>query len=212
MELMDTRRLALPTRRRLAGWLTGGGAPPSMRAQLVLLVSSFLLGCVAAGLLFVGIWRQTAAEGARARTARLADHRQLEAAERELTGVRAQLAGARASLVRSRGRAAALSTALARSTAAASGAARSLTPGLAAIAGTAAALGHDTSRLRSELAALETYVAGPGPSGVDIGYLLLQTRYLDAAAARATAQAATLGRLTAHAQAATAELRQVKTP
>ena len=204
MDMTDTRRLALPRARRLTRWLTGDGAPPSLRAQLVLLLSAFLLGCVVAALLFVGIWRHTAAEGARVRTAQLADRRHLAAAQRQLALAQAELTRERTTLAAARKRAAELAATVTRTRAAG----RALTPRLQGIAAAAATLEHDTSRLQSELATLRTYVRNPGAAGLDSGYLLTQARYVVDSAHAAAAAAATLSTQARDAQATAGKLQR----
>jgi hypothetical protein len=56
------------------------------------MVAAFSLGGVVCAVLFVGIWRHTGAEGDRARTAQLAEHRQLRASQRRLATPESQLA------------------------------------------------------------------------------------------------------------------------
>lgn len=206
MEITDVTQVVSSRRRSLRRRLAGAGAPPSLQAQLVLMISALLLGGVLTSLLFVGIWRHTAADGARARTAQLADKHRLQVAERKLVAADAGLASARASLASARlGRASATAE-LARLRRLESSVAGSLRPPLEGLTGTAATLAHDTSTLRSEIAALRAYLQSASPAGVDGGFLDAQFRYLVASTASAEAAVAKLEQQTQEAQATVAKL------
>jgi hypothetical protein len=185
--------------RRLRRWL-GGGAPPSFRGALFLALSTFLCGCVVAGFVFVGIWRNTATEKAQTQAAQQSAQRQLREAERTLAGLRTQLAHEQQLLARTRRRAAEATTALAETRKEGRGLTRSLTSRLHELISTAAALAGQTATMESELTALETYARHPGAAGVDAGYLATQTRYLVRSAAAAAAASATLTQLGRDAQ------------
>lgn len=179
---------------------------PSLRAQILLVVSAFLCGTVLAALLFVGIWRHTAADGARAHVQQAADHRLVLAARHRIDGLTARLARDGASLAAARRRETAARTALASERAALRAAARALPPRLATLDAGARALSSKLSTLQSELAAIEQYLRQPGPAGVDPGYLSAQTRYLAASADAAGAAAAAVVQDSHAAQAAAATL------
>jgi len=55
MEVTEVTQIAAAPRRRVRRWLAGAGAPPSLQAQLVLMISALLLGAVLTALLFVGV-------------------------------------------------------------------------------------------------------------------------------------------------------------
>src|SRR5713226_8435442 len=102
MEVTEVTQIATAPRRRVRRWLAGAGAPPSLQAQLVLMISALLLGAVLTALLFVGIWRHTAADGQRARAAQLAGKQQLVATQRKLASVEAERTSERAALAKAR--------------------------------------------------------------------------------------------------------------
>src|SRR5205085_9615896 len=85
---MDVTAIQGARRRRLLR-LPGGGASPSLRAALFLALSTFLCGCVMAGLLFVGVWRHTASEAAHTQAAQQRDRQQLLSTQRTLAGLKA---------------------------------------------------------------------------------------------------------------------------
>src|SRR2546421_9682133 len=152
VEITEITQIA-SSRRGVRRWLAGAGAPPSLQAQLVLMISALLLGAVLTSLLFVGIWRHTAADGERARAAQLAGTQQLHATQRKLAAVEAELASDRAALAKTRlGRAAAPAqlTQLRRLRRSVD---RSLRPPLQGMTGTTRTLSHHTSALKSEIAA-----------------------------------------------------------
>lgn len=192
--------------RRLRRRLTGAGAPPSLQAQLVLMISALLLGGVLTSLLFVGIWRHTAADGARARAAQLADGQQLRTTQRKLASVESAQVSERTALAKAlRGQAAA-SAELTRLRQLHHAVANSLQPQLQALASTTGTLAHDTSALKSEIAALRAYLRSASPAGADSGFLDAQIKYLVASTERADAEVSTLAQETQHAQAAAAKL------
>lgn len=192
--------------RRLRRRLTGAGAPPSLQAQLVLMISALLLGGVLTSLLFVGIWRHTAADGARARAAQLADGQQLRTTQRKLASVESAQVSERAALAKAlRGQVAA-SAELTRLRQLHHAVANSLQPQLQALASTTGTLAHDTSALKSEIAALRAYLRSASPAGADSGFLDAQIKYLVASTERADAEVSTLAQETQHAQVAAAKL------
>jgi hypothetical protein len=206
VDLTDTTRVGWSRRRRLRRWLGGNGAPPSLRAQLALMAAAFLFGAVVCAVLFVGIWRHTAAEGDRARSAQLAEHQHLRVTQRRLATLETRLSADRAALtwLRKRGRASARELASLRQL---DGTLRrSLPPTLQSLTGTAASLAHATATLKSELGALRAYMANAGASGLDPGFVNAQISYLVRSTAGMEGAVATLGREAEDAQAAAAKL------
>ena len=174
-------------------------APPSLRAQVVLLLSSFLLGGVLAALLFVGVWRHTAAEGDRARSAQLESQQALRSARLDLTRSQRELTAAQASLVKVRADRRRLARELARLRAIDARAATALTPRLQAIAAQADTLGQKTAKLGSALATLRDYLGNASATGIDAAFLAAQVSYLIGSA---DTTRATAGQLVADAQRA----------
>jgi len=84
--------------------------------------------------------------------------------------------------------------------------ANSLQPQLQALASTTGTLTHDTSALKSEIAALRAYLRSASPAGADSGFLDAQIKYLVASTESANAAASTLEQETQHAQVAAAKL------
>jgi hypothetical protein len=171
--------------------------------QLLLIGLAFLLGCVAAGLLFAGIWRHTATDGARAHEGQLSAQRRLGAARRELSIVQAQLVRTRSTLVAAERRGARSRSTLARVERSDGALRRALVQRLQTLAATAGTLAHQNAALQSELRAFDAYVRNPGAAGMDSGYLLSQVHYLESSAQTAAAAAATLARDTAAAASTT---------
>lgn len=186
--------------------LVRGYAPPSPRAQIALVTAAFVCGAVLAGLLFVGIWRHTAAEGARAQASGAVERRRAAAARRTAARLRLRLSHDEALLRTARTQLAQASRALASARAAQAALARELPPRLKSIAGAGAGLAHDTSTLESELTTLRQYLAHPGPGGLDPNYVASQAHYLAGSARTATADAAALAQAAQGAQGATANL------
>lgn len=195
-------------RRRVRRLLAGADAPPSLQAQLVLMISAFLLGAVLTALLFVGIWRHTAADGERARTAQLAGKQQLRATQRKLDAVGAELAIEQRALARARLGQAAAATELTQLRRLHRSVGRSLRPQLQAIADTTGTLAHNSSTLRSEIAALRAYLESASPAGVDSGFLDAQIKYLVASTESASSSVSRLEQQTRAAQVAAAKLGQ----
>jgi len=206
VEVTQVTQIASSRRRGVRRWLAGAGAPPSRQAQLVLMISALLLGGVLTSLLFVGIWRHTAADGERARAAQLADRQELQATQQKLAAVEAELASGRGALAKARfGRAAAAAELrqlrrLHRSVE------RSLRPSLQGLTITTGTLAHDTSALRSEIAALRAYLKSASPTGADSGFLDAQIKYLVASSESANASVSRLEQQTQEAQVAAAKL------
>lgn len=158
---------------------------PSLRAQLLLVVSAFLCGTVLASLLFVGIWRHTAADGARAHTTELLAQRRLAAARHRLADVNTSLVHTRALLAAATRRTTRARGALEAERATNAAMAHRL-PSLTA---SAHSLASQLATLESELRSLETYAEKPGPAGLDSGYLGAQIHYLSSSARTAAAAA-----------------------
>jgi hypothetical protein len=205
VEITEVTQVASSRRRSVRRWLAGAGAPPSLQAQLVLMISALLLGGVLTSLLFVGIWRHTAADGARAKAAQVAGRHQLQVAQQKLVAVEAELAGKQASLAKARAGAAATAAALTQLRRLEHSVARSLAPPLQGLSGSAGTLAHNTATLRSEVAALSAYLKSAAPPG-DSGFLDAQIRYLDASIAGANGAVSRLEQQVQEAQAAAAKL------
>jgi len=207
VEVTDVTEIASP-RRRVRRWLAGASAPPSLQAQLVLMISALLLGGVLTSLLFVGIWRHTAADGQRAHAAQLADKQQLLATQRKLASVEAERASERAALANARAGQAAAAAELTQLRRLHRAVGDSLRPVLQALTGTTGTLAHDTSTLKSEIAALRAYLKSASPAGADSGFLEAQIKYLVASTESANAAVSRLEQQTQEAQMAAAKLRQ----
>jgi hypothetical protein len=175
---------------------------PSARSVLFLCVSTFLCGCVVAGLVFVGVWRHTAGAEADARAAQESNRRQFVETQQELAAVKASLAHSRQLLVRARRQAAQSAGALTRTRAANTALIRSLGPGLQELTQAATLLGRQLTTIESELTALGNYAQHPGAAGLDPGYVAGQAAYISHAAEAAAAGATALVRHAADAQAA----------
>jgi chromosome segregation ATPase len=194
--------------RRLGRALTERSGPPSLRAQLVLLLSAFLLGGVATGLLFVGIWRHTAAEGDAARTQQLQAARRLHAVNTKLAALTTDLQAAQARVAHASRDLRATRTELAslrRREA-------RLTPALAAhvdgVVDNAAAVAHRTTKLRTALSSIAAYLHDASANGVDPAFVETQVRYVIASTSAAESSAAAVSADAARAQAAVAQLRR----
>jgi hypothetical protein len=169
-----------------------GTGPPSLRAQILLVVSAFLCGTVLAGLLFVGIWRHTAADGARAQASQRASQQQLSSARHRVSALQTELAQTKSLAAATAARAARDHATLARERAASAALARSLGPRLAALTSSGHSLSSQLTTLQSELNALASYIAQPGATGLDAGYLAAQVQYMTSAAKTAVNAAAAI--------------------
>lgn len=167
-------------------------APPSLRAQVLLVASAFLCGTVLAGLLFVGIWRHTADDGARAHASQLASQRQLTAARHTIATLNATLTRSKQAAASAASLAARRRTALAREVRSNAALARALPPRLATLMSSAHALESQLTTLQSELKTLASYVNAPGATGLDAGYLAAQIEYMTSAARTASGTAASI--------------------
>jgi hypothetical protein len=176
---VDVTEITQLRQRLRAGRLRGHGtfATPSARAQAVLLLSAFLLGGVLSALLFVGVWRHTAAAGDRAAAAQATAQRGLVLSRQRVTDLQRRIARERVKLAHTRtlyastaGQLAHLQHAGAR------------LPGLLqSVDNSIAALSHTTSALQSELSALQAYLASARAGGLDPGFVAAQFRYLTSA-------------------------------
>jgi hypothetical protein len=182
--------------------------PPSLRALIALVASAFLLGGVLAALLFVGVWRHTAAEGDRAREAQRASRVALQTARSDLADSERELADARSALAKLRSDRRALTRDVATLSRVNSRAAASLPPRLQAIAQYTDALAHDAAKVASALATLDDYVGRASPDGIDPAFLAAQVEYLSGPTTRTRSAVASLAEQVRAAQAAAARLRQ----
>jgi hypothetical protein len=207
VEITDVTTIRRPgLRERLARTLRERSGPPSLRAQLVLLVAAVLLGAVLSGFLFVGVWRHTAAEGDSARAKQIATSRQLQAVRTELSALRTRLAAAQAAVTRGRASAGDLRRALTAARRANTRAAAALVSPIAAVVVDGAAVQHQLAKLHSELSTIGTYLANATATGIDPAFVEAQVRYLTTSASAAEQAAASLAHQAALAQAATKPL------
>jgi chromosome segregation ATPase len=171
-----------------------------------LLVSAFLLGGVLAALLFVGVWRHTAAEGDRARSAQLQSRQQLRAARVQLARRERKLSTAQSSLQKLRRDRRRLTQELARLRGIDTGLARNVAPRLQSIAAETDTLGQKAAKLGTALATLRDYLRNASSTGVDSAFLAAQVGYLIGSAGSARATASQLAAEIRQAQATAAAL------
>jgi hypothetical protein len=176
--------------------------PPSLRAQVLLVASAFLCGTVLAGLLFVGIWRHTADDGARAQASQRLSQQQLTAARHRVVALGKELAQAKQAVSTATAALARDRAALKRQAAASLALAHVLPPRLAALTTSAHGLESQMTTLQSELKTLGTYVKDPGATGLDAGYLATQVDYMTSAARTAAGTAAAISQKATDAGAA----------
>jgi hypothetical protein len=201
VEITDVTTIRRPgLRERFARALRERSGPPSLRAQLVLLLAAVLLGAVLSGFLFVGVWRHTAAEGDSARAQQIATSRQLHAARAQLTALGTQLAAAQAAVARGRASAAGLRRALAAARRANAHAAAALASPLASVVDNGAAVQHQLAKLHSELSTIGTYLGNATATGIDPAFVEVQVRYLTTSASAAEQAASALAHEAALAQ------------
>jgi hypothetical protein len=208
VEITDVTQIVSSRRRGVRRWLAGAGAPPSLQAQLVLMISALLLGGVLTSLLFVGIWRHTAADGQRARAAQVAGKQQLVATQRKLASLEAERTSERAALAKARLGQAAAAAELTQLRRLQRAVGNSLGRQLQLLTGTTGTLAHDTSSLKSEIAALRAYLKSASPTGADSSFLDVQIKYLVASTNNANAAVSRLEQQTQEAQVAAAKLSQ----
>ena|GEM_PF-6252288 len=208
MEITDVTTIRGPGSllRRLGRPLRERSGPPSLRAQLVLIVAAVLFGAVLSGFLFVGVWRHTAAESDAARTAQIQTSRRLHATQERLDALRGRLTRARAIAAHERAQLASLNRMLGAARRANTHAAKTLASPLAAITANGGALQHQLAKLNSELASIGTYLANASAAGVDPAFVETQVRYLSSSAGAAEAAVAALARQASLAQAAAHQL------
>lgn len=197
---MDVSAVEFERRRGLRGRL-GGSASLSARATLFLALSTFLCGCVTAGLVFVGVWRHAATEQANAQAAQQSVRQQLIAANHTLVDLKAQVTRDQSLIIHARRQAARAASALTHAAKLNRALVGSLSPDLQELIQAGGTLASQTDTIQSELNALETYLLHPGAAGLDAGYLATQVRYLVRSAAAASSAAVDLGRQTRKAQA-----------
>jgi chromosome segregation ATPase len=195
-------------RDRLRRQLAIPAAGPSVRAQVVLVCSAFLLGGVLSALLFVGVWRHTAAEGDRARAAELASTQSLRTAKLQLTHAERDLAAAQTALTKIRRERRGLAAEATRLRRVNTRAASSLTPGLETISGNADALVRQSAKLSSALATLRDYLQNASGTGVDPAFLAAQVSYLARSTSSTRATAAALAGEAQQAQESAQTLRR----
>jgi hypothetical protein len=194
------RRLGRPLRER--------SGPPSLRAQLVLIVAAILFGAVLSGFLFVGVWRHTAAQGDAAHAAQVATSRRLHVTQARLAAIRAQVASVHAQAARERRQIASLQQALASAQQQNARAAQALGSPLASVVSNAATLQHQLAKLNSELSSIGAYLASASATGVDPAFVAAQVRYLTSSAGAAEDAVAALSHQASLAQAAAGRLNR----
>jgi chromosome segregation ATPase len=207
VEITDVTTIRRPRlAERLTRSLRERSGPPSLRAQLVLIVAAILLGAVLSGFLFVGVWRHTAAESDTAKAAQAATSRDLRAARARLATTDTELAAAEAALAHSRTQTNSLRHALAAARRANARADAALASPLAAVVANGAAVQHQLAKLHSELSTIGTYLGNATATGVDPAFVEAQVRYLTTSASAAEHAAASVSRQAALAQDATKHL------
>jgi hypothetical protein len=206
VDVTEVTAIRSGVRAHIQRWLARPVATPSLRAQIALLLSAFLLGGVLAALLFVGVWRHTAAEGDRARRAQLESKQALRAAQIQLTRSERQLADARASLAKIRVERRRLGRELNRRRAVDGRLATSLPPRLQSISANAGAVEQKTAKLGAALATLRDYLRNASATGVDAAFLAAQVGYLIGSANTTRATASQLAAEAQSTQASAAAL------
>lgn len=207
MEITDVTTIRRPRlKERLTRTLRERSGPPSLRAQLVLIGAAIMLGAVLSGLLFVGVWRHTAAESDTAKAAQVTTSRELHAARAQLAAIKDELAAAQAALAHSRAHATSVQHALNAARTANTRAASALAPPLAAVAENGAAVQHQLAKLHSELSTIGTYLGNAGATGIDPAFVEAQVRYLTTSASAAEQAAASVSHQAVLAQDATKHL------
>jgi hypothetical protein len=204
-EITQARWGPLTRARRRVGRAT---APASLRAQLALVASAFLLGGVLSALLFVGVWRHTAAEGDRARQAQTDTRHALHAAQGAVAVSQRRLAASRAATRKLQAGNARMTHELAALRKLDAGAGVSLRTRLDAIAADADALTHNSAKLEAAIATLTGYIRNSSAAEIDPAFLSAQVQYLAGANARAKAALADLAAQASRAQTSAKSLRR----
>jgi hypothetical protein len=204
-EIRQTRSGPLVRVRRRVGRAT---APASIRAQIALVASAFLLGAVLSALVFVGVWRHTAAEGDRARQAQAGMRKSLHAAEGALTVSQRRLSANRAAMRKLEAGSARMTHDLAARRKLDAGAGASLRTRLDALAADADALTHNSAKLQAAIATLTVYIRNSSAAEIDPAFLAAQVKYLAGANGRARAALADLVAQAARAQASAKSFRR----
>jgi uncharacterized protein YhaN len=199
MDVTDTTPLAcgLVTRARMK--IRRRFVPPDRRAQVVLLLSAFVLGGVVSAIVFATVWRTTAVQSQRARAATLRVSHRLDATTNVLARTQTQLTGARASLAKLSAQHALLQRRLAALRRANARTKHELAPLLQSLATNAANAEQQTQKLGSALATLHDYLQNAAATGIDPAFLAAQVAYLIRSS---ESTASTLGTLSAEAQRA----------
>ena len=183
-------------------------APASLRAQIVLTVSALLLGGVLGALLFVGVWRRTAAEGDRARASQIESSQALQTAHAKLARSEARATAARAALAKLRAEHGALAAELAKLHRLDARIGTSLPPHLQTIGDEAGELARQVAKLGTALTTLSDYLQNASATGVDPAFLDAQVRYLIGSTAATKTTVANLVDEAQKAQASAAALRR----
>jgi uncharacterized protein (DUF3084 family) len=207
VEITEITAVRTSLAQRLVRPLRERSGPPSLRAQLVLIVAAMLLGAVLAGLLFVGVWRHTATEGDAARAAQLATKQQLRSVQTQLKSAQAQLLAANAATRRVRAQLHVVQTERAALRKQNTRAAARLGAPISSLVGNGGALQHQLSKLSSELSTIQTYLTAATSTGIDPAFIAAQVKYLQSSAGSAEQAASALAQQAARAQAAAKELK-----
>ena len=206
MEVTEITAVRPSLAQRIARPLRERSGPPSLRAQLVLVVAAILLGAVLAGLLFVGVWRHTATEGDAARAAQIATKQQLRSVQTQLKTARAQLVAANTATHRVRAQLHVAQTQRAALRKQSTRAAARLNAPIGSLVGNGGALQHQLSKLSSELSTIQTYLTAATATGVDPAFIAAQVKYLQSSASAAEQAATALAQEAARAQTAAKQL------
>ncbi|HZT46009.1 MAG TPA: hypothetical protein VFA24_07495 [Gaiellaceae bacterium] len=193
-------------RRRIGHALSVRSGPPSLRAQIVLLLSAFLLGGVLSGLLFVGVWRHTAAAGDVAREEQLATAQRLRLAAAKLSAQARELHAAQAKLAATSRAARTTRARLSAVEARDRRVAAALGSHVDAIVQSSGSVERRVTKLRTALTSIANYVGSASSTGVDPAFVEAQVRYVIASTAAAEQAAGALAQDAQHAQAAAAAL------
>jgi hypothetical protein len=204
-EITQARWGPLTRARRRVG---RAAAPASLRAQLALVASAFLLGGVLSALLFVGVWRHTAAEGDRARQAQVDTRQALQAAQAALAVSERRLDATRVAMRALEAGNARMTRDLAALRKLDTVAGASLQTRLQTIAVDADALTHSSARLEAAISTLTGYIRNSSAAEIDPAFLAAQVQYLAGANARAKAAVADLAAEAARAQTSAKSLRR----
>jgi hypothetical protein len=204
-EITHARWGPLAPARRRVGRAT---APASLRAQIALVASAFLLGGVLSALIFVGVWRHTAAEGDRARQAQAGTRHALHAAQGALAVSERRLVASRAAMRTLEAGNARMTRELATLRKVDAGAGASLRARLQSVAVDADALTHNSAKVEAAVSTLRDYIRNSSATEIDPAFLAAQIQYLAGANERAKTAVADLAVQASRAQASAKRLRQ----